>query len=181
MARRSLPEQIRRPGSLAPSLPSTISRATTTNDQDPTFVIAVDFGTTYSTVAFAKGNAGTDMKRLRVGDIHCVANYRNVTGSGASREKARNENVPTEILYLAKTSENSDSDSDLELRDLELGADALNSHLSLLERGKSRKRSKPDPQPPQWVRQAFIKWVIALINHSNTVSSTRKAGVRLSS
>ena len=152
-----LPEQSPWAGPTASGLPILQTAETVPENQSPAFVIAVDFGTTYSTVAFVKGDVGTDMKLLGVDDIRCIANYSNVTGAGASREKARNENVPTDILYLAKTSEGSDDESASAHSDLEPEVVDVDSQPPPLDGGKSRKRSKPDPQP-RLVRQAFIKW-----------------------
>ena len=140
---------VRRPTSPDVRLPGATPR-----DQGPNFVIAVDFGTTYSTVAFAKGAAGKDMKLLGVEDIHCIDNYRKIPGGGSATVKSRYENVPTDILYLAKTTVSSDDES---ASDLEPGTDLLNPMPPPLGAKINRKRNRPDRQP-RASSQAFIKW-----------------------
>ena len=157
LAYPDFPEQAPRVEPTTSRLPIVPLAGHNSENRSPNFVVAVDFGTTYSTVAFVKSDAGTDLKLLGVDEIRCIANYRNVTGNGPAREKARNENVPTDILYLAKTSEGLDSEVDSDDSDLGQEVDHVCSQPPPLEKGKSRKRSKPDSQP-RLIRQAFIKW-----------------------
>jgi hypothetical protein len=153
----AFPEQFPGPRSTASNLPGLQEAGSDVENQSPAFVIAVDFGTTYSTVAFVKGDAGTDMKLLGVDDIRCIDNYSSVTGAGPAREKARYENVPTDILYLAKTSPGSDDEYSSPHSDLEIEDDQVQSQPPPLRVKGNRKRSKPDPQS-RVSRQAFIKW-----------------------
>ena len=139
------------------SLPDVSLAGNASENRSPDFVVAVDFGTTYSTVAFAKGGAGTDMKLLGVDDICCIDNYSNVTGAGAARVKARYENVPTDILYLAKTSASSDDESASAHSEVEPEVDHVHFQPPPLGGKKTRKRGKPDVQP-RLARQAFVKW-----------------------
>ena len=79
------------------------------------FVLAIDFGTTYSTVSFAKIDTGTDAATLGAEDVECIANYEKAAGGSDARGNSRVENVPTELLYLGSATsalEVSDSDSD---------------------------------------------------------------------
>ncbi|KAI9693060.1 MAG: hypothetical protein M1822_005055 [Bathelium mastoideum] len=80
----------------------------------PKFIVAIDFGTTYSTVSYVKVEPGTDLSDLGLNDIRCIDTYEDAAGSRDARMNARYDNVPTELLYFSPSysdSEASDSDS----------------------------------------------------------------------
>lgn len=62
------------------------------------FVIAVDFGTTFSTVAFACFNTGTDARLIKSDSIRCIDNYPDMPPGGPAIVLANNPTAPTELL-----------------------------------------------------------------------------------
>ncbi|KEF55828.1 uncharacterized protein A1O9_08579 [Exophiala aquamarina CBS 119918] len=85
------------------------------SSQGSKFLLAVDFGTTYSTVSYAKINQGIDSTSLGINDIQCIDSYAKAVGRTDSRNNCRIDNVPTEILYIGpaiSTADIHDSDSD---------------------------------------------------------------------
>jgi hypothetical protein len=81
----------------------TLVQASNTSDaSSDRLVIAVDFGTTFSSVAYARIKANEPTTSLGLKDIKCISNYPDdpLNTLGASRE--RREDVPTELWYKVK-------------------------------------------------------------------------------
>ena len=92
------------------------------------FVVAVDFGTTFSTVAYVCLDGNTDRTSIRAQDIKCIADYPDLPGGPASASAMSGyENVPTEIWYREDTSIGSGFEGDWATPELPPGADALDS------------------------------------------------------
>lgn len=140
-----------------------------TSSHKSRLVIAVDFGTTYSTVSYAVVNHGVDASDLGVNDIHCIDDYKNATGRHECRGNSRVDNVPTEILYLGSitsTSDDSESDSDSDVSIMN-EATSQDNILPKKVRSGGRKRGKKRrakiagmPACNKWVRPAgtTLKW-----------------------
>lgn len=62
------------------------------------FVIAVDFGTTFSSVAFACFDTDTDVRLINSQSIKCIDNYPDMPPSGPAIVLANNPATPTELL-----------------------------------------------------------------------------------
>ncbi|KAF2228583.1 hypothetical protein EV356DRAFT_423252, partial [Viridothelium virens] len=121
----------------------------------PRFIVAIDFGTTYSTVAYVKVEPGRDISDLGCNDIRCIDNYPNAAGEFDPRLNARYENVPTELLYFSSLHSDSDaSESDSAPiengfeRDLESPTGSLPTRLE--RRGCKRPRRT---RKQTWTRQ----------------------------
>jgi hypothetical protein len=145
------------------------TQAQSFHGQGSKFILAVDFGTTYSTVSYAKVDHGTDAATLGVTDIQCIDNYKKATGGHDARANSRVDNVPTEILYLGSatsTSDVSDSDSASDastLRDTTPGDNGNHRQIRPARRKRGKKRSaKPSRNITQsrWTRPAGVslKW-----------------------
>jgi molecular chaperone DnaK (HSP70) len=135
------------------TLPEVDQQTPTPAEHNPIFVIAVDFGTTYSTVAFTKSKPNIALEQLGIDDIRCVDNYNFVTGGGAIQLKAQYENVPTDILYVEKgLGDATDDDSDVS--DIGLDFDdslSIPRHSTTNNTRKRKRRSSTRPRPPTTV------------------------------
>ena len=124
------------------------------------FIVAVDFGTTYSTVAYAKVEPGTDVSGLGANDIRCIDNYEDAAGSRDARMNARYDNVPTELLYFSPSysdSETSDSESAPHENGFEQDFESPPGSPRTRPGQRGRKRTRRNQQQI-WKRQGFIDW-----------------------
>ncbi|ETN47239.1 uncharacterized protein HMPREF1541_01431 [Cyphellophora europaea CBS 101466] len=135
----------------------------------PRLIIAVDFGTAYSTVSYAKIEPGVDSAGLPMSKIRCINNYDNATGNSEARANARADNVPTKLLYLGPgvpDSEFSDTESDPEndsLSDLDVQLTPVPERSYRRRRKRGRKSFMPSPRrrpEPVWSRPpgTTVKW-----------------------
>ena len=76
----------------------------------PKFIIAVDFGTTFSSVAFVRIEPDTPARLVESHSIRCVDNYPDMPPGGSAPVFASNPTVPTELLCYRKKSKRSDED-----------------------------------------------------------------------
>ena len=75
-------------------------------------VIAIDFGTTFSTVAYISLNPSTPGFSVRPDQVLCVDHYPDIPPSSASASVVEvNENVPTELWYVEGVLDYCDSSS----------------------------------------------------------------------
>ncbi|KAL9071920.1 MAG: hypothetical protein Q9157_005286 [Trypethelium eluteriae] len=127
----------------------------------PRFIVAIDFGTTYSTVAYVKVEPGTDKSDLGCNDIRCITNYPSAAGSTDAKENTRNNNVPTELLYFKTSSpidsEASDSDSTSSENGVEQDSESPIGPLPTRPERRSRKRPRRAGQQT-WTRQGHVEW-----------------------
>ncbi|KAF2160207.1 hypothetical protein M409DRAFT_29292 [Zasmidium cellare ATCC 36951] len=76
-------------------------------------IIALDFGTAYSSVSYARIDPGVDPKAIAKDEIRCINNYESADGGSDARANAQADNVPTKLLYLGqKVPGLSDSETD---------------------------------------------------------------------
>lgn len=140
-----------------------------TLDQRSKFILAVDFGTTYSTVSYAKVDYGIEAASLGVNDIQCIDDYTKAAGGSDARANSRKDNVPTEILYLGPATSASDvldSDSASEcssLMDTTPGTTQNHRQIRRTGRKRAKKRSTKNSRnasQSKWTRPAGIslKW-----------------------
>ncbi|KAI9696318.1 MAG: hypothetical protein M1820_008160 [Bogoriella megaspora] len=148
----------------------------------PKFIVAVDFGTTYSTVAYVKVESGTDISDLGPNDIRCIDNYEDATGSRDARMNARYDNVPTELLYYSPShsdSENSDSDSAYSENGFDQDYESPKDSPQTRPRFRGRKRNRRVRQQT-WKPQGRTEWgygVHVLQKHPHGIRS--KKGVEV--
>lgn len=135
----------------------------------PRLIIAVDFGTTYSSVSYAKIDPGVDSTTLPISMIRCISNYENAKGGSDTRANARTENVPTKLLYLGPRtadSERVDDDPDISddpLSDLDVQPIPPPDDSHIRTRKRRRKSGTPNPRRRQktpWSRAAgvTVRW-----------------------
>jgi hypothetical protein len=134
--------------------------------QKSRLIVAVDFGTTYSGVSYAKIDPGVDPRTLATSDIRCINNYEFAKGSYDARENARLDNVPTKLLYVgpgAPVSEQSDTDPDSDddyLSDLDVQPISAPDSSDRRRRKRGRKSCAPSPRQKQktiWSRPAGVR------------------------
>lgn len=117
------------------------------SEHKPRLIIAIDFGTTYSTVSYAKIDPGVDSTEFPMSKICCIDEYEWAFGSPDARGNTRAGNVPTKLLYLgpeAPDSLRSESDPDANddsLSDTEIQPISPPDHGSRRRGKRSRKSS----------------------------------------
>ncbi|KIW40799.1 uncharacterized protein PV06_07972 [Exophiala oligosperma] len=65
----------------------------------PRYIIAVDFGTTYSSVAFVRIDHDTQPQHIRAEFVECIDKYPNMPPITDANILAKSTTVPTELLY----------------------------------------------------------------------------------
>ncbi|KIW19328.1 hypothetical protein PV08_03622 [Exophiala spinifera] len=69
------------------------------NNASPRYIIAIDFGTTYSSVAFIRLDHDTLPENIRAEFVECIDRYPNMPPVTDANLLAKSTTVPTELLY----------------------------------------------------------------------------------
>ena len=166
--------QDRRP--LNPSTPGPIALPSETTTDRPTFIIAVDFGTTFSSVAFVRLNPSVHRSLFSPRDVHCIANYPDIASSGTTASAlAFCDSVPTEIWYVSNDShKEGDGDRGLANRGWESESEDLEDHSDEQSDASGSSEStgaSPTKQKPRSLKKTHVVWGYgiqrALIEHRN--------------
>jgi hypothetical protein len=130
-----------------------------------TTIIAVDLGTTYSSVSYARIKSSTHRQTFRIDEIRCISTYPNGYGGSDARDNARIENVPTQLMYLTQKSQPAAMS---ESSDIEKSSDELRCLGSTIrEVTTKRKRCKT------FTRKSYIR------TSHHVKNWTRAAGVSI--
>ena len=132
------------------------------------FILAVDYGTTYSTVSYVEIGHGIDSASLGIADIQCIDNYNNAAGGADARVNSRIENVPTEILYLGSVISGSNESksklaSETSSSEYATSGDERHKHVLPARRSRGKKRSARTSRSKaqsKWTRRpgVSLKW-----------------------
>lgn len=138
-----------------------VDNQVTRAETKPKFIIAVDFGTTFSTVAFVRVDPGTRPRLIGPESIRCIDHYPEVPVGALADAFTTNTSVPTELWYdlkKAKAGPSSflesytvDDDSDTSL-EREWYSASSNHEDSECEEPQSmpKKNAKSTRPPPVW-------------------------------
>jgi len=90
------------------------------NPGEPKFIIAVDFGTTFSSVAFVRLESNTSAQRIGSESIRCIDNFPDMPPGISADVLTSHQTVPTELMcYTQKDKVSSKDSSDLDSSDHE--------------------------------------------------------------